>query len=639
MIVRIIDNARSRLLLAAALVCALTLGACGEDTGTPILVRDGPAPIRTPVFDNIAGVVIYAGSYAITPSNARDVGQLTSCSLSGSNAAPLPMGVSLGADNTTNACLLSGDASALRAPSNTSLSITATNSAGSSDPLTFSILFGLAAPDLADAPNQLTFTSNMEITPLLFRNAGGPVGEGNAAGVASCIVQPALPAGLSIGPSANNTSCQITGTPSAVAARANYTITARNGRGSDAATASIEVMRPPPTAPDLADRAAVELVMNRPLLSEGIVFTNTGAAATGCAATGLPMGLSAQINTSGAIATCEIVGSATEGTPLARQITVTAMSMAGESDDANFILTVFAPPDVADLTGNAALNLRPSQPLASGVNLAFPATGGVISSCTANTQLPAGLTLAPFGNSCRIGGIPALAVASQDYTILASNAAGSDTATATITIENYAAGVPVIDDLPSSIVVLANQRIAQLYTFPSSGGSAGRCTVSPALPAGFGVLTIGNTCLIRGSPQFANGGSVAYTVTATNNAGDTDVATANIEVRPFMAGDPGIMDIAQTQRFTINHPISLQIPIVTGAGAPDSCQTDFSDSPLPSGMRVDALGNTCLIVGTPTAQQTPRSSRILAIKDGIISAARVNIAVEVPASTAVGAGP
>jgi len=87
----------------------------------------------------------------------------------------------------------------------------------------------LAAPSIAYAPASFTFTTGTAITALTPTSTGGAV--------ASWSIAPALPAGLGL----NAVSGVISGTPTAAAPAAIYTVTATNATGRGTATLSITI--------------------------------------------------------------------------------------------------------------------------------------------------------------------------------------------------------------------------------------------------------------------------------------------------------------------------------------------------------------------------------------------------------------
>ena len=114
----------------------------------------------------------------------------------------------------------------------TTLSIILTDSNNNSTTMAINIdVAGL--PKLANQQTQ-TYIVNTQISPLSFVNTGG-------VNLTNCSSAPDLPVGLSVALSANNSTCEISGTPSATASAKIYAITATNISGTDSATLSITV--------------------------------------------------------------------------------------------------------------------------------------------------------------------------------------------------------------------------------------------------------------------------------------------------------------------------------------------------------------------------------------------------------------
>ena len=101
-----------------------------------------------------------------------------------------------------------------------------------------------APPSIADLPNPANAVRGVAIAAIEFVNRGGPV---QASG--GCSVSPALPSGLSA--AASGGTCRISGTPSAAAANMEYTVTARNARGTSTASVTL-IVREPPATDDIA---------------------------------------------------------------------------------------------------------------------------------------------------------------------------------------------------------------------------------------------------------------------------------------------------------------------------------------------------------------------------------------------------
>jgi DNA-binding beta-propeller fold protein YncE len=157
---------------------------------------------------------------AITPNNPTSSGG----AVTSYNVSPaLPAGLTL----NTSTGIISGTPTAVT--STASYTVTASNSAGSTT-ASLSITVNVAAPA------GLTYTTGTAVytvgTPI---PANSPTSSGGA--VSAYSVTPDLPAGLSM----DDDTGIITGTPTAVTAKASYTVTASNLTGSATATLTITV--------------------------------------------------------------------------------------------------------------------------------------------------------------------------------------------------------------------------------------------------------------------------------------------------------------------------------------------------------------------------------------------------------------
>jgi hypothetical protein len=280
--------------------------------------------------------------------------------------------------------------------------VTATNSAGSST-ASASINITANTPVLSYSVTNEKVGDSVSISPTI--NSRG------SAATCSTTTTLALPAGLSI-----NSSCLISGVPTAVSS-GSYTVTASNSAGSSTASASINITA---NTPVLSYSVTNEKVGNSVSITPTI--NNRGASVT-CSTTttpALPAGLS--INSS-----CVISGVPTavsSGT-----YTVTASNSAG-SRFTNAPITVNV--------GLPVISISPGS-VSSTVGGVFSVnptvtSNGATTSCsiTAGGSLPDGLTL--NSSTCAINGTPTSVKAVTNYTITASNSAGSRSANISITI-------------------------------------------------------------------------------------------------------------------------------------------------------------------------------------------------------------
>ncbi|MEC7273590.1 MAG: putative Ig domain-containing protein, partial [Candidatus Thermoplasmatota archaeon] len=133
-------------------------------------------------------------------------------------------------------------------------------------------------------------------------------------------------------------------------------------------------------------------------------------------------------------------------------------------------------------------------------------SGGAVTSWSISPALPAGLA---FDNTTgAISGTPTAVSNSTSYTVTASNAGGSATATVTIQVNDVAPSS--VADNPSSLTLTKDSAMTPA-TPTSTGGAVTNWEITPALPAG---LSFDNsTGAISGTPT-AVSNSTTYTVTA-----------------------------------------------------------------------------------------------------------------------------
>ena len=453
----------------------------------------------------------------------------------------------------------------------------------------------ISAPSISASADTVTAVNGVAISAVTFTNNGGAVPSGGWS------IEPALPAGLSFDPDSG----AISGTPTEVAASQGYTVTATNAAGSDTATVTIQVTA---AMPDIADLGTVSVVRGAAI--SGATFVNSGAAPTSCSvSTGT---LPADLTIGVAGTTCAITGTVASSATIGEvMITVTATNDAG-SETATLTIAVTEALAAPSISASADTVTAVNGAAISAVT--FTNNGGAVPSgdWSIEPALAAGLSFDP--DSGAISGTPTAAAASTVYTVTATNATGSDTATLTIAVTETLT-VPSITASRSTVNAVRETAITAV-TFTNSGGASTDWSISPDLPAGLSVDS--NTGTISGTPTAATA-STSYTVTATNATG-SDTATLTIVVR----GAPSISAI----RSTVNAVKGMAIVSVTFTNS-GGASTDWSISPdLPTGLSVDS--NTGTISGTPTAATASTSYTVTATNSAGSATAEVTIAVTEP---------
>ena len=444
-------------------------------------------------------------------SSATEVAKLTGFDLDGDNITwsytnSAGNGTATFTNNTANTGVSSTTVAyqpAAGSMGTTTLSIILTDSNNNSATLTININVDIvAAPKLENQQTQ-TYAVNIPITtPLRFTNTGGVK-------LTNCSSAPDLPVGLSVALSANNSTCEISGTPSVASTATIYTITATNIAGTDSATVEISVSQAA-SKPSIANIEGTQAYYASVMIST-VEFTNSGDPAQSCASNlALPAGLNAVVSGN----SCAISGTPTM-VSAATTYTITATNLIG-SDTATINISVtFATPSISVSTTTVVATARTAISDITVTNSGGTATYSI------SPTLSEGLSFSTETGT--ISGTPSAIATLQIYTITASNVTNSDSATLSITVNLEA---PNISLSTTTITATARSAISNI-TVTNSGGDA-TYSISPAIANDLSFDTADGT--ISGTPANA-ATNVVYTVTATNVT-NSDSATLSITVNP-----------------------------------------------------------------------------------------------------------
>ena len=507
-------------------------------------------------------------------------------------APSLPAGLSF----DMGSGVISGTPGALSAV--TDYTVTAINTGGSAT-VTLRIAVNDVAPSgLRYSTNQAVYTAGVTIADNAPSSTGGAV--------VAYSIAPSLPAGLSF----DMGSGVISGTPGALSAVTDYTVTATNTGGSATVTLRIAVNDVAPSG--------LRYSTNQAVYTAGVTIADNAPSSTGGAvvaysiAPSLPAGLSFDMG-SGVIS----------GTPGAlsavTDYTVTATNTGG-SATVTLRITVndVAPSGLRYSTNQAVYT--------AGVTIADNApfsTGGAVVAYSIAPSLPAGLSF-DMGSGV-ISGTPGALSAVTDYMVTATNSGGSTTATLQITVE---------DAVPSALSYATNPAVytvgvAIAENVPSlAGGAVAAYSITPVLPAGLS-LDMGSG-VISGTPS-EPGAVTDYMVTATNSGGSTAATILRIIVED--AAPSALSYATNPAIYTVGVAIAENVPSLTGGAV-----VAYSITPvLPVGLSLDT--GSGVISGTPTEPGAVTDYMVTATNSGGSTAATIlRIIVEDAAPSALSYG-
>jgi hypothetical protein len=249
-----------------------------------------------------------------------------------------------------------------------------------------------------------------------------------------------------------------------------------------------------------------------------------------------------------------------------------------------------------------------SATVGTAIQLDSPTVTGTVTSYTISPALPGGLSL--NASTGTISGMPTAVTATTGYTITATNASGSTTATVTITV-NPAAPSNLVYPVTS---IAAQVGVAIQADTPTVTGTVSGYTVSPALPAGLSLNA--STGTILGTPTTA-AAQASYTVTATNVSGS---ATATVTITVSLSAPSNLVYLESLIAAETDVAIQPDTPTVTGM------VSSYTVTPaLPAGLSLDPA--TGIISGTPTVLLGKRGFTVKASNASGSTTAVISIAI------------
>ena len=572
--------------VAAATLAALFV-ACGGEGGTSGATEP---PNSLTYAANPAVYVMGTVIVPNTPSNAG--GAVASYSVS----PALPAGLSL----NTSTGIVGGTPTAITATA--SYTVTATNASGT----TTAILSITVNPPPTLPPSNLAYSTNPAVYTV--ETAIGPNTPSSGGGaVASYSVSPALPAGLSL----NATTGVIVGTPTAVTATANYTVTATNAGGTTTAilTLTVDPRTGPPSTLTYSTNPAVYRVGTA--ITPNTPSSGGSAVVSYSVSPSLPAGLSLDASTG-------VIGGTPTAVTSTATYTVTATNSAG-STTAILSITVNPPPTAPGAPSGvvATADIR-----SASVSWVAPASDGG-SPITGYTVYISPPTPAAFvtvtGTAASVAGLAN--GASYAFTVAASNAVGTGPASS----PSDPVSTPDLPGAPTNLGAVAGDRSASL-TWTAPGSTGGRSLtgytvfVSPAAPSAVFSVT-GTTAMVTG---LANEVPYTFRVYATTTVGSGPVSDPSPTVTPT-APPTNLTYATNPVAYTLGTAIAPNTPSSSGGSV-----VIYSVSPaLPPGLNLNAL--TGAISGTPTAITSIASYTVTATNAGGSATVSLSITVNPPA--------
>ncbi|MDA8832969.1 putative Ig domain-containing protein, partial [Candidatus Poseidoniales archaeon] len=299
---------------------------------------------------------------------------------------------------------------------------------------------------------------------------------------ATCTISPSLPTGLSL----TAGTCTITGTPTATATNATYTIWANVSGQSFSGQIWLEVGL---NAPDISYSSS-SYTYTKDIEITTLTPSNVGGEVTTWAINAtLPSGLTFETSNGTIWGTPDTITSATTYTIWANN--------SADSDSLTITFTVnAAAPNfsygAASGSGAHTLVLYLNQTMNS-LTPNHASGGGAITSCSSSPSLPSGLSL---NSACVLSGTPDATAAGAFYTITGTNTGGSDTASLYIEIRSSGGTLSVTPSNTEGSVNSSISDISMSYTHQLSnyGWTSGVSNTTTTLSNNF--LTAGGTHLL-----------------------------------------------------------------------------------------------------------------------------------------------
>ncbi|CAB5495951.1 fibronectin type III domain-containing protein [Bathymodiolus thermophilus thioautotrophic gill symbiont] len=443
-------------------------------------------------------------------------------------------------------------------------------------------------------------TLNASIEVFAFINTGGLA--------SSCNSEPSLPSGLTI--TLVGGSCQISGTPTALQDATTYTIKAINSVGDNTATVSISVvLGVPKNLTATKGDTTVDLAWDA---VSGATGYKIYYAQNEISPSNLSNALSVQVSSVNGT-----VNNLTNNTKYYFVVTTV------EGNAESFLSVMVSATPVLSKPSLANLPVKYLILNTSIEAFTFINTGGLASSCSSETGLPSGLTMALMNGSCQISGTPTTLQNAVTYTIKATNSVGDNTATVSIR---------VILGIPKNLIATKKDAAVELVWDAVNGAT--KYQVYHAKQSFSGLSDLSNYASLDGGSLLRNVKDHNKTITGLINdtryyfvvtaikGADESSPSAMVSATPVLS-KPSLVNLS-AKHLTFNASIKVFTFMNTG-GLASSCNSEPS---LPSGLTIALVGGSCQISGTPTALQDATTYTIKATNSAGDSTATISISVD-----------